>query len=215
MVECGWITNMSFWPPGSASFKDSRIFCTATKKFRSSGNDDESAATTVVHQEDGGGWRKKYCLAGSKATEDGYHFCLKLRHVSDNFAEDADSQGYLPPTSVNFQGRSFIPPPQIQATTPHSKCSTTLSASLRKMETRYALVGFSHFHNLVQALASFGILEHTVPESQVPYDNSLNPCYRPLEAPVSRAFISDYPQNDEQHRRQNNSKIMTMMIIVE
>ncbi|KAJ7928051.1 hypothetical protein B0H13DRAFT_1969137 [Mycena leptocephala] len=58
-----------------------------------------------------------------------------------------------------------------------------------------------------------GVLEHAVPSSQisVPYDNALNVLLSsPLEA-VSCAFISDYDENNDQHRRKNKSTIMTIV----
>jgi hypothetical protein len=33
----------------------------------------------------------------------------------------------------------------------------------------------------------------------------------PLEAPVSRAFISEYEESEDEHRRQNNSTIITIV----
>ncbi|KAF7365037.1 Zn(2)-C6 fungal-type domain-containing protein [Mycena venus] len=59
-----------------------------------------------------------------------------------------------------------------------------------------------------------GVLEHAIPGPPilVPFDNSLNLLLAsPLEAPVSHAFISDYEDSDDEHRRKNNSTLMTII----
>ncbi|KAJ6585157.1 hypothetical protein B0H19DRAFT_1108565 [Mycena capillaripes] len=76
-------------------------------------------------------------------------------------------------------------------------------------------IGTCACHGLTHcpSTASSGVLEHTGPGSQisVSYDNSLNILLAsPLEAPVC-AFISDYEEGDEEHRRKNNSTVMTIV----
>ncbi|KAJ7367084.1 hypothetical protein DFH08DRAFT_679593 [Mycena albidolilacea] len=63
-----------------------------------------------------------------------------------------------------------------------------------------------------------GVLDPAIPQLRsnqisAPFDDkSLNLLLAsPLEAPVSRAFISEYEESEDEHRRQNNSTIMTIV----
>ncbi|KAJ7301656.1 hypothetical protein DFH08DRAFT_906612 [Mycena albidolilacea] len=59
-----------------------------------------------------------------------------------------------------------------------------------------------------------GVLDSVIPQISVPFDDpkSFNLLLAsPLEAPVSRAFISEYEESEDEHRKQNNSTIMTIV----